>query len=413
MKILMMNRTDTEGGAARGATRLLEGIRRQNADVNLYVQRRTGNSPWVISHSPIWGKTAGYVRRALESILTGLSAGKTQGLFSPAFIPDRVSAPIAVFAPDIIHLHWVARMMRLETLGRFKMPIVWTLHDSWPFTGGCFLPFDCTRYREACGRCPILGSSREDDLSHWVWQRKRTTWQNLNLTLIAPSQWMAQRARASSLFRDRRVEVIPNGLDVSRYQPTNKDRARAHFSLPADKKLLLFGAKSATRDRNKGFHLLVQSLREIAAGKFGSEIELIVFGSSQPDPPQDLGLKAHYLGWQDDETALALLYAAADVFVLPSLQENLPYAIMEAMACGTPCVTFNLGGIPELIDHKQNGYLARPFEASDLTRGLMWVLGDPERRRTLSAGARRRVMQEFELAKVAERHLSLYRELLA
>ncbi len=413
MRILFVNRSDSEGGAARGATRLLEGIRQQGVEARLYVQRRTGGDPSVAGPPAMIGKATGAARRVLESLFVRFSSGKARGLFAPAILPDRLSTQVSAFAPEILHLHWVARMLRLETLAHLKVPMVWTLHDSWPFTGGCFLPFDCTRYREACGRCPVLGSSREEDLSHRVWQRKRRAWEKLDLTLVAPSRWMAECAKRSSLFRDRRVEVIPNGLDVVRFQPMDKPAARMHLTLPLDKRLLLFGAKDATKDRNKGFHLLAQALQEIAASKWRNEIELVVFGSSQPDPPPDLGFKAHFMGWQHDEGALARLYAAADLFILPSIQESLGYAAMEAMACGTPCVAFRQGGVPDLIDHAQNGYLARPFEPADLARGIVWALEDGERRREMASKARHKVVQEFALERVAERHLALYRELLA
>jgi glycosyltransferase involved in cell wall biosynthesis len=412
MKILHVNRDATEGGAARAAIRLLEGLRIQGADARLYVQRRSGDDPFVTGPPTMLGKAVGFSRRKLESYLFGLSSKKVQGLFSPAFLPDRLSGRISAFAPDIVHLHWVARMMRLETLRRLSAPVVWTLHDSWPFTGGCFLPHDCTRYREACGRCPVLGSSREDDLSRRVWRRKQMAWQGLNLTIVAPSRWMAASARASSLFRDTRVEVIPNGLDIKRYETIDKRAAREFFALPQDRKLILFGAKDATRDRNKGFHLLVRALQELAGNGRSGTVMLIIFGSSELKMPTELGFNARYMGWQLDDSSLARLYAAADVFVFPSMQETLGYTAMEAMACGTPCVAFNQGGVPDLIDHEQNGYLARPYEPADLMRGIAWVLEDDGRRRELAARSREKVVREFDLGKVSSRHMALYRELL-
>ena len=412
MKILFINRSDIEGGASRGAVRLLAGIGNQGVDARLYVQQKSGNNPFITGPPAAFGRTTGFARRMFESILFGLSFRKMLGLFSPAFLPDRLLKQISAFNPDVIHLHWVARMMRLENLCRIKTPIVWTLHDSWPFTGGCFLPGDCDRYREMCGKCPVLNSSQEKDLSRSVWRRKSKAWQGLNLTLIAPSSWMARRAKASSLFHDIRVEVIPNGLDVKHFKPTDKKSARVHLSLPHDKKLLLFGAKEATKDKNKGFHLLLQSLQKIAESKWRDEIELVVFGASQPSPPLNIGIKTHFTGWLDNDSTLALLYGAADVFILPSLQENLPYAVMEAMACGTPCVAFAQGGLSDLIEHKLNGYLARPFEPDDLTQGIAWLLEDNERHKELSAGSRQKVVEEFAIEKVTERHMNLYRELL-
>jgi glycosyltransferase involved in cell wall biosynthesis len=304
-------------------------------------------------------------------------------------------------------------MMRLETLVRFNAPIVWTMHDSWAFTGGCYLPLDCIRYRESCGKCPVLGSSRENDLSRLVWLRKQKAWQGLNLTVVAPSRWMAASARASSLFRHARIEVIPNGIDVERFKPCDRSAARESYSLPKDKKLILFGAKGATSDRNKGFHLLVEALRELAAGSSRDDIELAVFGTSAAAKMPDLPFKAHYLGWQRDDISLAQLYATADVFVLPSISENLPYTVMEAMACGTPCVGFAQGGVPDLITHYGNGYLARPYEPSDLASGIAWVLEDEERRHTLAGLARVKIVEQFAQNIVTERHLELYRRLKA
>ncbi len=409
MKILYMNGADIEGGAAKAATRLLQGVHAQGADTRLYVQRKYGDAPLVDGPRSLFGKALGVARPTIEQLLFGITPGTVNGPFCAAFLPDGLLTQVSHSSPDIIHLHWTARMMRLETLRRFTVPIVWTLHDSWAFTGGCYLPGDCTRYRESCGACPVLGSALENDLSRRVWRRKEKAWYGLNLTIIAPSRWMAACTRASSLFSNTRVEVIPNGIDVRSYKPVEKHAARERFSLPHDKKLILFGATSATQDRNKGFHLLTDALRELAATAKNDQVELVVFGSAEPDKLSDLGFKAHYLGWQSDDTSLAHLYSAADVFVLPSLQESLGYTVMEAMACGTPCVAFSQGGVPDLIDHQQNGYLAQPYEPSDLARGIAWIMEDENRREELSRNARRKIEHAFAIENVAKRHLELYR----
>jgi glycosyltransferase involved in cell wall biosynthesis len=410
MKILMLNNSDIESGAARATTRLQQGLRDKLIDAQLLVARKFGDSPQVIGPGSTFAKAMGFSRPTLEQKIFGIAPGKINGPFSPSFLPDRIPAVVAALSPDIIHLNWVANMMRLETLSRFEVPIVWTLHDSWPFTGGCYVPFDCTRYREACGSCPVLGSSRESDLSRRVWMRKQRAWRGLDLTIVAPSSWMGACAKASSLFGKARIEVIPNGLDLHRFKPVDKRTAREMLSLPQDKRLILFGAKSATSDRNKGFHLLAQALHELAGSRApDGSIELVVFGASRPEPAPELGFPAHYLGWFSDEVSLALLYAAADVFVFPSLQESLGYTAMEAMACGTPCVAFNQGGIPDLIDHGINGYLAEPFDAADLARGIGWVLEAGKRGGDLSGAARGKVERDFSIESVAARYLELYR----
>ena len=412
MKILHINRSDTVGGAARAATRLLEGTCHQGHEVKLFVQQKSTNRDDTEALSTFFGHTTARARRALESLLVMLTSGKTRGMFAPAFVPDKLSLSAATFSPDIIHLHWVARMMRLENIGRLNVPVVWTLHDSWPFTGGCFLPPDCNRYQESCGRCPVLGSSRENDLSRRVWERKMRAWQDLDLTLVAPSRWMRDCARASSLFGDKRVEVIPNGLDVKQFAPIDKQAARENLSLPRDKRLILYGAKSATEDRNKGFYLLSDALRRIGISPGHSDIELVVFGSEPSENLHECNLKTHIFGWQENERALVELYAASDLFVFPSLQESLGYTAMEAMACGTPCVAFNQGGVPDLIDHKVCGYLAEPYEPEDLARGILWILENQDRYKSIVAQSRKKIEREFAVELVAERHMSLYSELL-
>ena len=412
MRILHLNGADGEGGSSKAATRLLHGLQGQGAESALYVQRRSGSDPLIAGPASGCAKVMARVRPTLEETIFGIPPRKVGGPFCAAYLPDGLFPKVKGFAPDLVHLHWVARMLRLETLARFRVPLVWTLHDSWPFTGGCYLPLDCTRYRERCGLCPLLGSSREDDLSRAVWNRKNLAWRSLDLTLIAPSRWMAERARASSLFGTARIEVIPNALDPERFQPVDKRAAREALSLPQEKKLLLFGARGGTGDPNKGFHLLREALRELSSGTLRDSIELVIFGASAPEEPLQLGFRTHYLGWQGDEEGLARLYGAADLFVFPSIQESLGYTAMEAMACGTPCVAFRQGGVPDLIDHRENGYLARPYEPADLARGIAWALESGERWHGLSIRARDKVLQEFAQEKVAGRHLALYREIL-
>ena len=357
-------------------------------------------------------KILGLLRPRVEGRLVRRYPGWNGLTFSPALLPDRLTDRVHKLNPDIIHLHWMGdSFLQVETLQRLNRPIVWTLHDSWPFTGGCHIPLDCARYRDKCGACPALGSNRENDLSRKVWQRKLKSWQGLDLTIIAPSRWIAECARSSSLFHARRIEVIPNGLDLRTYRPVDKAVARDALGLPPDKKLILFGAKSATQDMNKGFGLLVQALEKLAKNMSLDAMELLLFGSPPAITRPDFGCSTHDMGWFNDDTSLALLYSAADVFVFPSLQESLGYTAMEAMACGTPCVAFRQGGVPDLVDHEQNGYLAMPYEVEDLARGMAWILADDVNRSKLSVAARQKVEREFAIGGVVERHLALYREI--
>jgi glycosyltransferase involved in cell wall biosynthesis len=412
MKVLLLNAWDSSGGAAKASYRLLKGIQEAGLDANMLVKDKTLTDPTILEPKT-FDRILGLLRPRLEGRLIRRYPQWNGLTFSPALFPDRLIHQVSRVNPDIIHLNWMGDgFLRLETLARFKRPMVWTLHDSWPFTGGCHIPLECMRYRDVCGKCPALGSSREDDLSRKVWQRKMKSWQGLNLTVVAPSRWMAECARSSSLFHDTRIGVIPNGLDLRIFRPVDKSAAREALDLPRDRKLILFGAKSGTQDRNKGFHLLAQALKKLAERAKRDCIELVVFGPGRTDVPKDLDFKVHCLGWLNDEVTLALVYSAADVFVFPSLQESLGYTAMEAMACGTPCVAFNQGGVPDLIDHEVNGYLAQPFESLDLARGIAWVLEDEKRRNDLSVRGVEKVKSEFAIQKIADRYNTVYREIL-
>lgn len=420
MKVLFVNALEVGGGAARAALRLLHAVRREGIDAWLLVQSRGGDDPHVLGPKTRLERVMRHLAPMVESRWVRACAPECGGIFSPAMMPGFVAARAAEIDPDVIHLHWIGfGMLRIEAFRRLKRPIVWTLHDSWAFTGGCHVPFDfasgrvCVRNQVACGQCPVLGSSRERDLSHRVWRRKRRAWRGIDLTVSAPSRWLAECAKSSSLLRDRRIENIPNGLDLSRFVPVDRRFARSVLALPADKKLIVFGAQSGTSDANKGFHLLASALRILKAKRGGDDIELVVFGSREPSVPVDLPYKATYLGWLHDDVSMNLLYAAADVVVAPSLLENLPFSVMEAMASGTPAVAFRQGGVPDLVDHLENGYLAQPYEAEDLAEGIAWVLADGSRHQHLSARAREKVEAAFDVRSVAQRYVQLYRDVTA
>lgn len=413
MNVVFLNTWDSVGGAARAAFRLLKGVQGTGVNARMLVQNKGGDDNTVIGLRTSVCHGGRLSREFFDALCLEFYPGREKIPFTAAYVPDNLSSKVMHLNPDIIHLHWIGDgFMRLESMKRFNRPLVWTLHDSWAFTGGCHVPFDCTRYRQACGKCPRLGSMRECDLSRWVWRRKMIAWQGLNLTVVTPSRWLADCAGTSSLFRDKRIEIIPNGLDLQRYKPVDRNLARELLSLPKNKKLILFGGLNSTSDRNKGFHLLLTALREMAELGWNNSTELIVLGSSIPAYALDFGLKATYMGKLHDDVSIALMYAAADVFVAPSIQENLPNTIMESMACGTPCVAFNQGGVPDLIEHEKNGYLARPFEPDDLAQGITWVLEDEDRRRALSFQARQKVEREFSIEKVAQRYTALYGEIM-
>jgi len=363
-----------------------------NVNSTMLVGDKTRDDFTFLSEVSKLGKGWAKISPILDSLLLKSYPNREKSTFSSQFIPDRLSSQVDQLNPDVINLRSINNgYLKIETIAKFNKPIVWTLHDMWAFTGGCHYNGDCINYTNSCGTCPQLHSNKEKDLSRWIWQRKAKAWQNLNLTVVTPSHWLAKCAASSSLLKDTRIEVIPYGLDTEQYKPIKKSVARSILGLPEDKQLILFGAMSATSDPRKGFNFLQSALQKLSQSGWGENVELVVFGSSKPINPIELGFNSHYLGRLSDDTSLALVYAAADVFVSPSVQDNLPNTVMESLACGTPCVAFDIGGMPDMIDHQQNGYLAKHFDVEDLASGIAWVLKDEERLQKLGVNGREKV----------------------
>lgn len=413
MKILLLSTYDWQGGAAKAAYRLNRGLRRTGIDSQMLVQSKLSDEETIIGSLTKFQKGLAKLKPTLDLIPLELYPQRDRTTYSLQWLPDNIAARVAQINPDLINLHWInAGYLRIETIAKFNKPIVWTLHDMWSFTGGCHYSDDCDRYTKSCGVCPQLHSNREWDVSRWVWRRKAKAWNNLNLTIVTPSNWLAKCAQDSSLFQNFRIEVIPNGLDTQQYKSIDKPLAKNLLGLPLDKQTILFGALNATSDRRKGFDLLLPALQKLSQSGWQEQIEIVIFGASQPIEPPDFGFKANYMGRLNDDISLSLLYAAADVFVAPSVQDNLPNTIMEALACGTPCVAFKIGGMSEMIEHEQNGYLAHPFDIEDLAQGIAWILENTERYQKLCDRAREKVEQEFTLELQAQKYISLYKEII-
>jgi glycosyltransferase involved in cell wall biosynthesis len=409
MKIVMVNTSDIEGGAARAAYRLHRSLLVEGLDSQMLVQSKASDDFTVIGPGTKIQKGFGKIRPILDSLPVRRYKKRTKTLFSPAWVPfSGVVDCINALQPDVVHLHWVAGgFLRIEDIVRIKAPIVWSLHDNWAFTGGCHIMWECTHYRQSCGNCPRLGSNHENDLSRKVFLRKQKTFKQVkNITVVGLSQWLKNCASGSSLFSDREIVCLPNLIDTNVFCPIDKKIARELLNLPQDKKLVLFGAMSATSNINKGYSELSEALQWVRA-----DAELVVFGASQPE--QNVGFKqrTHYLGRLHDDVTLRVLYSAADVMVVPSLQEAFGQTASEAMACGTPVVAFGATGLLDIVDHQENGYLAEPFDVKDLAKGIDWVLehNAPE---SLSVSAINKIRNCFDYKVVAPKYIELYRSVL-
>jgi len=407
---LILSTSDIEGGAARAAYRLHTGLRSVGVSSQMLVRAKLSRDKAVMPK-----------RDWLTKLGPSLNHWPVRGynnrdntMFSTQWFPDSIVSSVNEINPDIVNLHWVCNgYLKIESLRNFNRPIVWTLQDMWPMTGGCHYIQGCDKYQNKCGSCPQLGSNQENDLSRKVWQRKWKAWKDLDLTIVTPSKWMSECVETSSLFRDLRIETIPFCLDTTAYYPHDKAIARQILQLPQTKKIIVFGALAATSDKRKGFNLLVEALQKLSLSGSTENTEIAIFGSSSPETSLELGFKVHYLGHFNDDLSLSLAYSAGDVMIVPSLQESFGQTASEALACGTPVVTFNATGLKDIIDHEQNGYLAQPYNSEDLAQGITWVLQNHDRHLKLISNAREKAIKTFSLHIQAQKYLSLFEELLS
>jgi len=411
MKVLIVNTYDIFGGAAKAAYRLHRSLLSAGIESKMLVQFKICDDYTVI---PVYGqnkivKAFSFMRPNLDQIPVEFYKNRIKTFFSPAWLPfSNVAKKINEINPDIVHLHWIAEsMIKIEDLAKIKKTIVWTLHDNWAFTGGCHIMWACEKYLESCGSCSLLNSNMEFDLSKVIWYRKKKTYEKTKMIIVSPSNWLSACSKKSSLLRHKIHKVIPNPIDTDIFKPINKEIARNIWNLPKNKKLIAFGAINSTSDINKGFKELINALSKISDKK---NIELAVFGSSEPKNPPDFGFKTNYLGYLHDDVSLVALYNAVDVIVVPSLQENLSYAIMESLSCGTPVVAFDVGGNSDMIEHLHNGYLAKPLDTDDLKNGIEWVLNTPNYNE-LCKNASEKVLREFDSKIVAQKYIELYKEI--
>ena len=316
-----------------------------------------------------------------------------------------IAEAINSFASDIAHLHWVGdNFVPIRALNKIRAPIVWTLRDMWAFSGGCHYAGDCLNYRAQCGDCPQLDDGSANDISARVHAEKRSGWSEARLTIVTISEWLADCARASSILGDRRIEVIGNPIDPSVFKPLDRGAARAAFNLPLDKPLILFGAIGGASDPRKGFRYLAAALEKLGDG---GEAELVVFGSARHEKI-GVGRPVHQVGRLHDEVSLSMLYSACDVYALPTTQEALGKTLMEALACGTPCVAFEGTGPDDMLGHRLDGYLARMKDTADLAAGIKWTLAQTWSREEL----RGRILERYGVERISERYMELYQSLI-
>jgi len=330
------------------------------------------------------------------------------------YAPTSLSEELNRSPCDVLHLHWMADMLSIGDIARLTKPIVWTLHDTWAFCGGeiCAEDHPEARFRQGYRADNRRPGEPGPDLNRLVWEAKFEAWAGRRFSIVSPSRWLARCAQESVLFGHMPVHVVPNPLDVNGvWQHIPAEAARIALRLPPHKKLILMGADGGLAELHKGGDLLLASVAQLALQSL--EVELVIFGQAKPAGDQNWPCPIHWLGTVRDDRVLALAYSAADVMVVPSRQDNLPCTAVEAQACGTPVVAFDVGGLPDIVGHRETGWLARPFDTADMAAGIRWVLEDAERRTRLSRAARATAVARYSPGVVAAQYVQIYEEALA
>jgi glycosyltransferase involved in cell wall biosynthesis len=421
LRVVHVSTTDIGGGAAIAAYRLHQGLLQCGVDSQMLVAQKLSDDPTVHGPQTVQGKLWSRIAHHLDQIPRKWLQTTNSSLLSPAWIPERTLQAALALKPDIINLHWTGNgFLRPESLRLLaNVPTVWTLHDMWAFCGAEHYTGGNERYMEGYTAKNRPADEHGFDLNRWVWQRKRRVLPRMqHLTIVPDSQWLGECAAKSNLFRNRRIVPINYGLDTTVYKPIAKAAARRILNIPQDCHLIAFGAINASTDTRKGMDLLVRSLRTLAErrsldGENAVPAECIIFGASKAHTAaDDFGFRTRFMGSLSDGIALAVVYSAADVMVVPSREEAFGQTALEALACGTPVAAFDVGGLRDTVEHEKNGYLARAFDTDDLADGIDWILCDYARWKMLSANARSNVEKGFTLEHQARRYAAVYSELL-
>ncbi len=405
MKVVHITNNDSIGGASRAAYRLHEAMTRAGISSTFFVFHQMKNDSTIISPFSFLDRIRISINIRLENLI--LRRYCITSTFSYAKFGFNISNKNILKNADAIYLHWInAGMLSINSIVqilKIGKPVYYFMHDMWPITGGCHHSFSCEKYKIHCGRCPLLNSNKEHDLSYKLLNKKINKLSVFeNLYAITPSVWLRDCAKKSSLFNKKNILLIPNLLDTTIFSPLKKSTLRNKYNLPLNKKLILFAAISGIKNVYKGWSYLVESMNYLNP----FECEILVLGTSSDERiAKELPLKSYFLGHLSSDIQLAEIYSIADVFVSPSLADNFPNTIVESMACGTPVVGFDVGGIPDLIKHKFNGYLSNFKSSEDLANGIKWILSQKDE--TLSQNARQYVINNLSYEKVIPYHFYL------
>ena len=413
MRVLIVNTSEATGGAAIAASRLMEALKSNGVKATMMVRDKHTSQ---ITVSSVGSKWMMALRFVWERLIIFLSMGmKKQNIWQVDFANAGadITKTDEFKNADVVHLHWVNQgfisLSGIKKILDSGKKVVVTMHDMWYFTGICHHAAQCDKYKTECKDCLWLkGKLLGRDWANHVFNKKKKIYENSKITFVGCSKWMKEKAESSALTCRNEVVAIPNPINTKHFAPMDKAEQRKKMRLPDNRKLILFGSRKVT-DPYKGFSQLVEACNILVKNypALAENITVVVVGSNSAEVKNALPLDVVTVDYVDDERQMISLYNAVDLYVTPSLQENLPNTIMEAMACAVPCVGFNVGGIPEMIDHKQTGYLAKYKDSNDFAEGIVWAL-QPENYGLLATKSREKALKEYSESHIARLYTQIY-----
>lgn len=413
MKVLIVNTFDSDGGAARATKRLHDGLIKYGINSKMLVMQKKSLDANVITVNSLFIKYFSIVKILLDLLPARLYNRKLKEIFSSGWLSSKsVVNKINSESPDIVHLHWVnSGFLSINDIAKIKSTIVWSMHDNWLYTGGCHVSHSCFNFQNKCGNCPKLDSTFDYDLSRLIYNRKLSVMNKIpsnKLHFVALSKWIGEQAATSKIMSKFTINNFPNPINTSLFTKRDKLFCRKLLNLNSSgKKFVLFGALNPFSDYNKGFHLLQQVVRLLS----DYDITFLVIGGGTETVDLGENIDIINLGKFSDDLSLTIALSAADLFISPSLQENLSNSIMESLACGTPVVAFNTGGNSDLIIHRKNGYLANKFEIEDFSKGIVEILYNSEYE-VISNFSKKNVIDNFSEEVVIPKYIQYYNSLL-
>ncbi len=401
MKVLHIVSGSLSGGAARGAMWLHKALKKSNIDSTILT-----NSINNLNDSSIIEITdESNNRNTLEKQILYEYPNKLNFIFSTGFFGFDFKKLQIFKDADIIHLHWInGNFIDISHLKSIKKPIIWTLRDMWPMTGGCHYSFDCKKYKKCgCQKCPQLKSNKKKDLSYWIFEYKKYNIPN-HIQIVGISNWIAKQAKKSILFKEFPIKTIFNNIDTTLFKVYNKSKQKKFFNLPQNKIILLFGANNI-QDPYKGF----EKLQEVVKLLPKEDYFLSIFGNADEDSIKQLGIEYKLFGKINDDKKLNKIYSSADIFLALSTHEAFGKTLVESMSSGTPVVCFDATGPKDIIEHKIDGYKAKPFSSKDVYRGIEWIENNYK---FIRSNAIKNSRKKFDSIVIAKQYKKLYEDML-